>query len=166
MCPKAEFDSYLSGLHPPDQTASNTSQDATGLLNLLGTAGSCSASVNQHHQLLFHWESFQPLLLQPVVLHMVIVTQGQDPALHLVDSHTIGLRLLIQLVQFLLQSLPTPLQINSPAQLDIISKLSESALNPSLKEEIHASGREKKIIIPSLNFIFKFPVRCIHAFYL
>lgn len=37
LCPTVEFVSFLSGLHPAGHTASDTSQDAIGLLNLLGT---------------------------------------------------------------------------------------------------------------------------------
>ncbi|KAK4826411.1 hypothetical protein QYF61_008944 [Mycteria americana] len=73
---------------------------------------------------------FQPLFPKPVALHGVVVTQVQDPALGLVESHTIGLSTSIQPVQILPQSLPTLKQINTPAQLGVICKLTEGALDP------------------------------------
>ncbi|KAK4826855.1 hypothetical protein QYF61_011723 [Mycteria americana] len=74
--------------------------------------------------------AFQPLFPKPVALHGVVVTQVQDPALGLVEPHTIDLGPLIQPVQVPLQSLPTLKQINTPTQLGVICKLTEGALNP------------------------------------
>ncbi|KAK4827977.1 hypothetical protein QYF61_022679 [Mycteria americana] len=77
------------------------------------------------------WKApFQPLFPKSVALHGVVVTQVQDPALSLVESHTIGLGQLIQPVQIPLQSLPTLKEINASAQLGVICKLTEGALNP------------------------------------
>lgn len=50
-----------------DCIIADTSQDATGILVYLGTAGLCSATVNQQPQVLFHQEKvdvLQPLCLQ------------------------------------------------------------------------------------------------------
>ncbi|PKU46841.1 hypothetical protein llap_2814 [Limosa lapponica baueri] len=44
-------------------------------------------------QVLFHQAAFQPLFPKPVVLHGVVVTQVQDPALGFGEPHTIGLML-------------------------------------------------------------------------
>ncbi|KAK4832881.1 hypothetical protein QYF61_026431 [Mycteria americana] len=74
--------------------------------------------------------AFQPLFPKPVALHGVGVTQVQDLALGLVEPHTIGLGPSIQPVQVPLQSLPTLEQINTPAQLGVICKLTESTLDP------------------------------------
>jgi len=57
------------------------------------------------------------------------VTEVQDPAFGLVEPHTVGLGPLIQPVQIPLQSLPTLKQIDTPAQLGVICKLTEGALN-------------------------------------
>jgi len=57
------------------------------------------------------------------------VTQVQDPALGLVESHTIDLGPLIQSVQIPLQSLPNLKQIDIPTQLGAICKLTDEALN-------------------------------------
>jgi len=54
----------------------------------------------------------------------------QDPALDLVEPHTVGLSPSIQSVQIPLQSLPTLEQISAPTQLGVICKLTEGALNP------------------------------------
>ncbi|KAK4827151.1 hypothetical protein QYF61_015105 [Mycteria americana] len=74
--------------------------------------------------------SFQPLFPKPVALHGVVVTQVQDLALGLVKPHTIDLGPSIQPVQLPLQSLPPLKQINAPAQLVVICKLTEGALDP------------------------------------
>ncbi|KAK4827144.1 hypothetical protein QYF61_014738 [Mycteria americana] len=76
---------------------------------------------------------FEPLFPNPVALHGAVVTQVQDPALGLVEPHTIGLGPSIQPVQVPLQSLPTLKQINTPAQLGVICKLTEGALDPLIQ---------------------------------
>jgi len=48
-------------------------------------------AVNQHPKIFFHRAAFQPLLPKPVALHGVVVIEVQDPALGLVEPHTIGL---------------------------------------------------------------------------
>ena len=65
----------------------------------------------------------------PVVLHGVVVTQVQDPAFGLVETHTIGFCPSIQSVQIPLQSLPSLKQIDAATQLGVICKLTEGALN-------------------------------------
>ncbi|GAB0184399.1 hypothetical protein GRJ2_000905200 [Grus japonensis] len=116
---------------PAGHTISDTSQDAVGLLGHLGTLlAHVQLAINQHPQVLFLQAPFQPLFPKPVGLHGVVVTQLQDPALSLVEPHTIGLGPLIQPVQIPLQSLPALKQINTPTQLGVICKLTEGALNP------------------------------------
>ncbi|KAK4814368.1 LOW QUALITY PROTEIN: hypothetical protein QYF61_017781 [Mycteria americana] len=73
--------------------------------------------------------AFQPLFPKPVALHGVAVAQVQDPALSLVEPHTIGLGPSIQPVQ----SLSTFKQINNPTQLGVICKLTEGALDPFIQ---------------------------------
>ncbi|KAK4823942.1 hypothetical protein QYF61_008328 [Mycteria americana] len=128
---KARLDEALSKLIPAGHAISETSQGAIGFLGHLGTLlAHIQPAVNQHSQDFFHQAAFQPLFPKPVALHGVVVTQVQDPALGLVESHTIGLGSLIQPVQIPLQSLPTLKQINTPTQLGVICKLTEGALNP------------------------------------
>ncbi|KAK4824117.1 hypothetical protein QYF61_010740 [Mycteria americana] len=116
---------------PAGHTIPDTSLDAVGLLSHLGTLlAHIQAAVNQHPQVLLCWAAFQPLFPKPVALHGVVVTQVQDLALHLVEPHTVGLGPSIQPVQIPLQSLPTLKQINTPAQLGVICKLTEGALHP------------------------------------
>ncbi|KAK4821282.1 hypothetical protein QYF61_017646 [Mycteria americana] len=74
--------------------------------------------------------AFQPLFPKPVALHGVAVAQVQDLALGLVKPHTIDLGPSIQPVQVPLQSLPTLQQINTPTQLGVVCKLTESTLDP------------------------------------
>ncbi|KAK4819021.1 hypothetical protein QYF61_024137 [Mycteria americana] len=57
----------------------------------------------------------------------------QDLALGLVEPHTIDLGPSIQPVQVPLQSLPALQQINTPAQLGVICKLTEGALDPFIQ---------------------------------
>ncbi|KAK4825851.1 hypothetical protein QYF61_003102 [Mycteria americana] len=119
---------------PAGHAISNTSQDAIGFLGRLGTLlAHIQPAVNQHPQVLFCWAAFQPLFPKPVALHGIVVTQVQDPVLSLVESHTIGLGPSIQPVQVPLQSLPTLKQINTPAQLGVICKLTEGALDPFIQ---------------------------------
>ncbi|KAK4810664.1 LOW QUALITY PROTEIN: hypothetical protein QYF61_007464 [Mycteria americana] len=119
---------------PAGHTIPDTSQDAVGFLGHLGTLlAHIQAPVNQHPQVLFCQAAFQPLFPKPVALHGVVVTQVQDPTLGLVKPHTIDLGPLIQPVQVPLQSLPPLKQINTPAQLGVICKLTESALDPFIQ---------------------------------
>ncbi|KAK4827707.1 LOW QUALITY PROTEIN: hypothetical protein QYF61_020985 [Mycteria americana] len=116
---------------PAGHTIPDTSQDAINLLGHLGTLlAHIQAAVDQHPQVLFCQAAFQPLFPKPVALHGVVVTQVQDLALGLVEPHTIGPSPSIQPVQIPLQSLPTLKQINTPAQLGVVCKLTEGALDP------------------------------------
>ncbi|KAK4818207.1 hypothetical protein QYF61_008697 [Mycteria americana] len=119
---------------PAGHAIFDTSQDAIGFLGHLGTLPAhIQAAVNQHPQVLLCWAAFQPLFPKPVALHGVAVTQVQDPALSLVEPHTIDLGPSIQPVQVPLQSLPTLKQINTPAQLGVVCKLTEGALDPFIQ---------------------------------
>ncbi|KAK4830422.1 hypothetical protein QYF61_011046 [Mycteria americana] len=116
---------------PAGHTIPDTSQDAIGFLGHLGTLlAHIQAAVNQHPQVLLCQAAFQPLFSKPVALHGVAVAQVQDLALGLVKPHTIHPSPSIQPVQVPLQSLPTLQQINTPTQLGVVCKLTESALDP------------------------------------
>ncbi|KAK4807064.1 hypothetical protein QYF61_018405 [Mycteria americana] len=116
---------------PAGHTISDTSQDAIGFLGHLGTLlAHIQAAVNQYPQVLLCQAAFQPLFPKPIALHGVAVAQVQDPALGLVKPHTIHPSPLIQPVQVPLQSLPTLQQINTPTQLGVVCKLTESTLDP------------------------------------
>ncbi|KAK4821552.1 hypothetical protein QYF61_022017 [Mycteria americana] len=116
---------------PAGHTISDTSQDAIGFLGHLGTLlAHIQAAVSQHPQVLLCRAAFQPLFPKPVALHGAVVAQVQDLALSLVEPHTIDLSPSIQPVQVPLQSLPTLKQINTPAQLGVICKLTEGAVDP------------------------------------
>ncbi|KAK4823315.1 hypothetical protein QYF61_000917 [Mycteria americana] len=119
---------------PAGHTISDTSQDAIGFLGRLGTLlAHVQLAVSQHPQVLFRQAAFQPLFPKPVALHGVVVTQVQDLALGLVKPHTTGLSPSIQPVRVPLQSLPTPEQIDTPAQFVVICKIPEGALNPLIQ---------------------------------
>ncbi|GAB0186435.1 hypothetical protein GRJ2_001108800 [Grus japonensis] len=119
---------------PDGHTIADTSQDAVGLLGHLGTLlAHIQLAVNQHLQVLFCRAAFQPLFPKPAALHGIVVTQVQDLAPSLVESHPVGLDPSIQPVQIPLQSLPTLKQINTPAQLGVTCKLTEGALNPLIQ---------------------------------
>ncbi|KAF1468800.1 Arf-GAP with SH3 domain, ANK repeat and PH domain-containing protein 2, partial [Megadyptes antipodes antipodes] len=125
---------------PAGHTISDTGQDAIGLLGHLGTLPAhVQPAVNQHPQVLFRQAAFQPLFPKPVALHGVVVAEVQDPALGLLEPHRVGLGPSIQPVQVPLQSLPTLEQINTPAQLGVVCKLTEGALDPLLTQAL--SGR-------------------------
>jgi len=53
--------------------------------------------------------------------------------LGLVEPHTTGLGPLIQSVQIPLQSLPTLKQMDTPAQLGVVCKLTEGTLSPLIQ---------------------------------
>ncbi|KAK4816629.1 hypothetical protein QYF61_019328 [Mycteria americana] len=128
QCRVQGYDHFPS---PAGHAIFDTSQDAIGFLGHLGTLlAHIQAAVNQHPQVLLCQAAFQPLFPKPVALHGVVVTQVQDLALGLVKPHTIDLSPSIQPVQVPLQSLPTLKQINTPAQLGVICKLTEGALDP------------------------------------
>ncbi|KAK4830186.1 LOW QUALITY PROTEIN: hypothetical protein QYF61_009213 [Mycteria americana] len=119
---------------PAGHTIPDTNQDAIGFLGHLGTLlAHIQPAVNQHPQVILCRAAFQPLFPKPVVLHGVVVTQVQDLALGLAEPHTIGPSPSIQPVQVPLQSLPTLKQINTPAQLGVICKLTEGALDPLIQ---------------------------------
>ncbi|KAK4813467.1 hypothetical protein QYF61_006258 [Mycteria americana] len=119
---------------PAGHAISDTSQDAIGFLGHLGTLlAHIQLAVNQHPQVLLCQAAFQPLFPKPVALHGVAVAQVQDPALGLVEPHTIGPSPSIQPVQVPLQSLPPLKQINTPTQLGVICKLTESTLDPLIQ---------------------------------
>ncbi|KAK4820689.1 hypothetical protein QYF61_003609 [Mycteria americana] len=116
---------------PAGHAIFDTSQDAIGFLGHLGTLlAHIQAAVNKHPQVLLCQAAFQPLFPKPVALHGVAVAQVQDLALGLVKPHTIDLGPSIQPVQVPLQSLPTLQQINTPTQLGVVCKLTESTLDP------------------------------------
>lgn len=77
--------------------------------------------------ILFGWVAFQPLLPSSCE---VLVTQVQHLALILVETRTIGLSPPFHAVQIPLQSLQ---QINTPAQLGVICKLTPGAVNPFIQ---------------------------------
>ncbi|PKU41428.1 integral membrane protein dgcr2 idd [Limosa lapponica baueri] len=87
----------------------------------------------RYSMVLFYRRAFQPLFPEPLALHGVVVTQVQDPALGLVESHPVGLGPLIQPVQIPLQSLSTLKQINTPTHLGVVCKLTEGALDPLIQ---------------------------------
>jgi len=119
---------------PAGHTIPDTSQDAVGLLVHLGTLlDPVQPAVNQHPKIFFRWAAFQLLFHKPAPLHGVVVIQVQDPAPDLVKPHTFGLSPWTQSVQIPLQSLPTLEQIDTLAQLGVICKLAEGALNPLIQ---------------------------------
>ncbi|KAK4831237.1 hypothetical protein QYF61_016335 [Mycteria americana] len=116
---------------PAGHAIFDTSQDAIGFLGRLGTLlAHIQAAVNKHLQVLLCQAAFQPIFPKPVALHGVAVAQVQDLALGLVKPHTVDLGPSIQPVQVALQSLPTLQHINTPTQLGVTCKLTESTLDP------------------------------------
>ncbi|KAK4813546.1 LOW QUALITY PROTEIN: hypothetical protein QYF61_009589 [Mycteria americana] len=130
-CRGQEHDHFPS---PAGHAIFGTSQDAVGFLGHLGTLlAHIQPAVDQHAQVLFFQAAFQPLFPKPVALHGVVVIQVQDLALGLVEPHTIGLGPSMQPVQVPLQSLPTLKQIDVPAKLGVICKLTEGILSPLIQ---------------------------------
>ena len=76
---------------PAGHTIPDTSQDAVDLLGYLGTLlAHLQPAVDQHPKFFLRQAAFQPLLPNPVVLHGVVVTQVQDPALSTVNIKVVS----------------------------------------------------------------------------
>jgi len=119
---------------PAGHTIPATSQDAVGLLGHLGTLlAHGQPAVSQHPKIFFHWAALQPLFPKPVALCGVVVTQVEDLALGLVEPHIADLSPSIQPIQIPPQGLPTLKQTDTAAQLGVICKLIEGALNPLIQ---------------------------------
>ena len=65
-----------------------------------------------------------------MLLHGFVVTEVQDLALSVVESHAIGLGPSIQSVQIPLQSLPTLKQIDTFIQLGVICEFTAGEFKP------------------------------------
>jgi len=129
---------------PAGHSIPDTSQDAVGLLGHLGTLlAHVQPAADQHPEILFRQETFQPLLPEPVALHGVVVTKVQDPALGLVESQAVGLGPLIQSVQIPLQSLPTLKQIDASTQLGVIGNLLREHSIPSSRSLIKMLNKSR-----------------------
>ena len=109
----------------------NTRQDDIGLLGLPGTlTAHAQPSVNLHPQ------GASPAGSLPATLAQACSVVGGccDPcaelALLLVELHTTGLIQMMQPVQMPPQSFTTLMEINTATPLDVVCKLTESALNP------------------------------------
>lgn len=92
------------------------------LLGHHGMVGSCSAAEQ--------WQLSSP---KSVVLRKVVVIQGQDVILGLVESHSTGLGTLIHPVEIPLQSIHTLRQINTSTQHGVTCKLFKDALDPLIQ---------------------------------
>ncbi|KAJ7414467.1 hypothetical protein BTVI_40977 [Pitangus sulphuratus] len=77
--------------------------------------------------------ALKPLCPTPEVLEGVVVAKMQDPALGLVESHTVGFSPSTQPVQVPLQSPPTLQHIDSPPQLGVIFKFANGRLHPLIQ---------------------------------
>lgn len=59
-------------------------------------------AINQHSQVLFHWATWQPPFIEPILMHIVLVTQVKHPEFKFVECHVTELSPSIQPTQFLL----------------------------------------------------------------
>ncbi|RMC06872.1 hypothetical protein DUI87_16322 [Hirundo rustica rustica] len=116
---------------PAGRTRDDTGQVAICLLGHLGTLlDHLYSIVSQDSQALFHWEVFQTVLLQPVVLHGIVVTKAEDLAPSLAETHTDEINPSSQPVDIPFQSLPTFQQISFDTQLGVVCEITEGGLNP------------------------------------
>ena len=77
---------------PAGHPSSHAGQDAIGLLGHLGTPlAHVQPVVDQHPQVLFCWAAFQTLFPKPTPVLGVVMTQGQDPTLTILECHVIEL---------------------------------------------------------------------------
>ncbi|KAJ7412919.1 hypothetical protein WISP_94045 [Willisornis vidua] len=102
-------------------------------------AGSFSVAVDQHPQVVFCLAPFKALISHPEALNRVVVTQGLDLALGLVEPYTVIVSSTILSVQTPL--LPTLQQIITPTQLGVICELTEGALNAPSRSSLKTLNR-------------------------
>lgn len=101
-------------IYPVGHMVSEASWDAINQLGHLGTElAQLQPTVDQHPQGLFLWAPFQLLYPKPIWLHVMAVTQAQNPALSFDECHVVGHGPSIQPIQIPLQSLPTIKTITS-----------------------------------------------------
>ncbi|KAK4831204.1 hypothetical protein QYF61_016041 [Mycteria americana] len=129
--------SGVEGQNHLPQPAGHASFDAAqGTVGLLG----CERTLPVHVQLFIHQyphvllgrAALNPIIPQPVLILEVAPTQVQDPALGLVEPHEVHTGPLLQLVQVLLDSMPSLRRLNRTTQLGVACKLAEGALDPTV----------------------------------
>ncbi|KAK4831745.1 hypothetical protein QYF61_018943 [Mycteria americana] len=85
--------------------------------------------IHQYPQVLLCRAALNPFIPQPVLIPGVALTQVQDPALGLVESHEVHAGPILQLVQVPLDGIPSLRCVNCTTQLGVICKLAEGALD-------------------------------------
>ena len=128
---------------PPLTCWLDAAQDVVGLLGCERTlVGHVQLFIHQHSQVLLGRVAFNPVIPQPVLIPGVALTLMQDLALGLVDPHDVHTGPLLQLVQVLLDGIPSFWCVNCTTQLGVICKRAEGALNlaKSLMKMLNSSG--------------------------
>ncbi|PKU42315.1 rna-directed dna polymerase from mobile element jockey-like [Limosa lapponica baueri] len=88
--------------------------------------------VHRHPQVLLLRAALNPFCTQPVFVSGIAMSQVQDLALGLVELHEVHMGSLLKPVQVPLDGIPFFQRVDHATQLDIVSKLAEGALNPTV----------------------------------
>ncbi|KAK4823599.1 hypothetical protein QYF61_003799 [Mycteria americana] len=118
---------------PAGHASFDAAQDMVGLLGCERTLlAHVWLFIHQYLQVLLSRTALNPFIPQPVLIPGVAPTQGQDPALGLVEPHEVHIVPLLQLVQVPLDGILSLRHVNRTTQLGVICKLAEGALNPAV----------------------------------
>ncbi|KAK4818697.1 hypothetical protein QYF61_017918 [Mycteria americana] len=88
--------------------------------------------IHQYPQVLLHRAALNPFISQPVLIPGVALTQVQDTALGLVEPHEVHTGPLLQIVQVPLDGISSLRRVSYTAQLGVVCKLAEGALDPAV----------------------------------
>ncbi|KAK4831309.1 hypothetical protein QYF61_016798 [Mycteria americana] len=118
---------------PAGHAALDAAQDTVGFLGCECTLSAhVQLFIHQYPQVLLRRAALHPFIPQPVLIPGVALTQGQDPALGLVEPHEVHVGPLLKLVQVPLDGILSLRRVSCTTQLGAICNLAEGALDPTV----------------------------------
>ncbi|PKU40136.1 hypothetical protein llap_9559 [Limosa lapponica baueri] len=116
----------------PEVTPTHMQQDAVDFLGCKHTVSAhVQLFIHQYSQVLLIMAALSPLIPQPVLIPEVTPTHMQQLALDLVEPHEINMSPLYEFFQVPLDGIPSLQCVNCIAQLGVVYKLAESAIDPT-----------------------------------
>ncbi|GAB0196099.1 cAMP-dependent protein kinase inhibitor alpha [Grus japonensis] len=126
---------------PAGHTSFDAAQDTVAFLGCKRTLPAhVELLINQYPQVPLLKAALNPFSAQPVVVLGIALTHVQDLALGLVELHEVHMGPLLQPVKVPLDGIPSLQQVNRSTQLEVVGKLAEGALDPT----VHVSNRDVK----------------------
>ncbi|KAK4818202.1 hypothetical protein QYF61_008586 [Mycteria americana] len=114
---------------PAGHASFDAAQDAVGFLGCKCTLlAHVQLFIHQYLQVLLRRAALYHIIPQPILKPRITPTQGQDPALGLVEPHEVRTGPLLQLVQVPLDGIPSFWCLNCTTQFGVVCKLAEGAL--------------------------------------